>query len=73
MGSLRSWTCKGCTNICWRLVPGKGVYEYCRAYENGGPRKEWVTDDFIDCLDKTTDPAATDKTVRIHKDFICGR
>ena len=69
--ALKSWTCKGCTNICWRLVPGHGVYEYCRAYmDHGVVRKEWVTDDFIDCLDKTTDPDATDPVVKLHKDFM---
>ena len=26
---LRSWSCKGCTNICYRLIDGE-VAEYCR-------------------------------------------
>ena len=71
MGALRSWTCKGCTNVCYRLVPGQGVFEYCRpVIENGSHRKEWVTDEFIDCLDKTFDPSATDYNVKMHEAFI---
>lgn len=38
--------------------------------DHGQARKEWVTDDFIDCLDKTTDPDATDPIVKLHKDFV---
>lgn len=74
MGKLRSWACKGCTNVCYRLVPGEGVFEYCRpVIERGKARHEWVTDDFVDCLDKTTDPSATDTEVKLHEAFRCGR
>lgn len=38
--------------------------------DHGVARHEWVTDDFIDCLDKTTDPDATDPVVKLHKDFM---
>ena len=69
MGKLRSWTCKGCTNVCYRLVPGEGVFEYCRPGIEHRSRHEWVTEDFIDCLDKTYDPAATDREIKLHEDF----
>ena len=61
---LRSWTCKGCTNVCYQLYHGE-VYKYCRAVVEGTQRIEWVTDTFVDCLNKTTDPSATDNVVRI--------
>jgi ERCC4-type nuclease len=38
--------------------------------DHGTVRHEWVTDDFIDCLDKTTDPDATDPVIKLHKDFM---
>lgn len=65
---LRSWDCKGCTNVCYRLINGE-VHEYCRPVLEGRHKKEWVTDTFIDCLDKTTDPDATDAVIRIHEDL----
>lgn len=70
---LRSWSCKGCTNICYRLIDGE-VAEYCRpVIEKGNNRREWVTDTFIDCLDKTTDPAATDPIPKIHGCYLEGK
>lgn len=36
----------------------------------GRHRKKWVTETFIDCLDKTTDPDATDPIPRIHEDLL---
>lgn len=66
---LHSWTCKGCTNICFRLINGE-VCEYCRPVIEGRHRKKWVTETFIDCLDKTTDPDATDPIPRIHEDLL---
>lgn len=65
MGNLRSWTCKGCTNKCLLMFNGE-VFEYCKPAINGGNRTEWVTDDYIVCLDYTTDPSAYDSQVRIH-------
>jgi ERCC4-type nuclease len=38
--------------------------------DHGVVRHEWVTYDFIDCLDKTTDPDATDPVIKLHKDFM---
>lgn len=67
MGRLSSWNCHGCTNVCYRLVPGEGVFEYCRpVMETGTHRTEWVTDDHIECLDKTNDPGATDNEVKLY-------
>ena len=61
MGKLTSWTCNGCTNVCWRLVDGE-VFKYCRLF--GRMRTEWQGD-YLACLDYTTDPNATDRTVRL--------
>lgn len=67
--ALRSWSCKGCTNLCYRLVHGE-VVTYCRpAIEKGKNRTAWVTDEYIACLDYTTDPAATDPIPKIHEDY----
>lgn len=53
MGKLKSWTCKGCINTEYRITPQGEIAEYCSFYKNGKtPRHEWVTDTFIDCLDK---------------------
>lgn len=65
MGKLRSWTCKGCTNKCLLMFNGT-VFEYCKPVINGGNRTEWVTDEYIACLDYTTDPNMFDSQVRIH-------
>lgn len=54
--------------MCYRLIPGEGVFQYCKEF--GHARREWITDDFVDCLDKTTDPSATDYEVKIHHDFL---
>lgn len=68
--SLHSWTCEGCTNVCYRLIRGE-VAEYCRpVIERGFLRTRWVTDEFIDCLDKTTDPAAIDLVPRVHECYL---
>lgn len=53
MGNLRSWSCKGCLNTELRITPQGEIAEYCSLYKNGKkPRHVWVTEDFIDCLDK---------------------
>lgn len=63
---LQSWNCKGCTNICYRQVDGE-VHKYCRqVVENGDYRTKWVTENYVACLDYTTDPNATDPQVRMH-------
>lgn len=59
-----SWNCKGCTNICHRLINGETA-TYCKPILEGRSRREWVTEDFIDCLDYTTDPEAEEKEVKI--------
>ena len=68
MGNLRSWSCKGCTNICYRLINGE-VATYCRPVLEGRQKIKWVTDEYVDCLNKTTDPKATDDVIRM---FIGG-
>lgn len=65
MSKLRSWSCKGCTNVCYRLINGE-VAEYCKPALEGRVRHEWVTEDFVDCLDKTMDPEATDRVIKIY-------
>ena len=63
--ALSSWSCKGCTNVCYRMVGGE-VFEYCRPFiEKGKNRKKWIGD-HIACLDYTTDPRKTDNIVRVH-------
>jgi len=65
MGKLSSWTCKGCTNVCYRILNGE-VFTYCRpVIEKGSHRTRWEGD-FINCLDKTTDPKAEDKQVKMY-------
>jgi len=55
MGKLKSWTCKDCINKEFRIAPQGEVAEYCALYKGDKrPRHEWVTDDFVDCLDKRT-------------------
>lgn len=55
MGRLKSWNCKGCVNTEMRITPQGDIAEYCKFYKNGKTaRHEWVTEDFIDCLDKRT-------------------
>lgn len=65
MSKLKSWSCKGCTNVCYRLINGE-VAEYCKPALEGRVRHEWVTEDFVDCLDKTMDPEAMDKNIKIY-------
>lgn len=62
---LRSWSCDGCTNVCYLEIHGE-VFKYCKPVIEGRLRTKWITDTFIDCLDKTTDPKAMDKVVRVH-------
>ena len=64
--ALQSWNCDGCTNVCYRLINGESV-TYCRPILEGRHCTEWVTDDFVDCLNKTTDPSATDYIVKFHE------
>lgn len=63
--TLRSWSCKGCTNHCYLMVNGE-VHKYCRPMIEKRQRTEWQGD-YIACLDYTQDPAAEDKVVRLHK------
>lgn len=63
--AVTSWSCKGCTNHCYRTVDGE-TFQYCRAFiENGENKTEWHGDHVV-CLDYTTDPDAFDPVVRIH-------
>lgn len=69
MGRQSSWSCDGCTNICYRATPN-GVFRYCRmVIEHGGQKVEWQGD-HVACLDYTNDPEQTDDMVRIHEEFI---
>lgn len=68
---LKSWSCKGCTNYCYRVFNGV-TYKYCIPALEGRSKYEWVTDTFIDCLNKTTDPNVTDETVRLHPSYMRG-
>jgi len=62
--ALKSWKCKGCTNICFQMYGGE-VAEYCRPMaEKGSHRTKWIGDTLF-CLDYTTDPKATDPQVRM--------
>ena len=66
----KSWECKGCTNICYRMLSDGNVYAYCRPILEGRHRTEWITDSYVDCLDRTFDPAATDPVTRIHEEVL---
>ena len=47
--------------------------KYCRpVIEKGEVKREWITEDFIDCLEKTTDPEATDQIPKIHECYLKG-
>lgn len=59
---LKSWDCKGCTNICYRLLNGETM-TYCKPMLEGRARHEWVTEDYLACLDYTTDSTALDMEV----------
>lgn len=48
---LRSWKCDGCANTVLKEVNGE-VYKYCKPMLEGRLRTKWITDTFIDCLDK---------------------
>lgn len=65
--ALKSWSCKGCTNLCHMIGPSGEVCTYCRTiYDQPNHKgKKWITEDYIDCLDYTTDPEAEDRQVRI--------
>lgn len=63
--SLQSYSCKGCTNVCFRLINGE-VAEYCRAVLEGTHKTEW-RGDILYCLNKTNDPSCTDNQVRIYE------
>lgn len=71
MSSLQSWNCKGCTNVCYRYIWGE-VHQYCKPVIEGRHKIKWVTDTFVECLDKTTDPSATDWVPRIHECLMIG-
>lgn len=38
---------------------------YCKPILEHRAKREWVTEDYIECLDKTTDPQATDNEIKI--------
>ena len=61
--ALSSWSCEGCTNICYRYINGE-IRKYCKEF--GSSRTEWQGD-YVACLDYTTDPNALDPEVRIHE------
>lgn len=53
---LRSWTCKGCINTVLRITADGDTAVYCKYYKSAKrPRIKWVTDNFVDCLDKRTE------------------
>ena len=69
--ALSSWSCDGCTNICYRMVNGE-TFRYCRAFiEKGKNRAKWQGD-HVTCRDYTQDPAKEDPVVRWH-DCMMGR
>lgn len=64
MGALSSWSCAGCTNICYMMHNGE-TGTYCKAmYQGPYKGKKWYGD-HIACLDYTTDPARTDNQTKI--------
>ena len=64
--ALESWSCKGCTNICFQTYNGE-IAQYCRAlYDQPTVTRKWFGDK-IECLEYTTDPNATDPQVRFWK------
>lgn len=66
--SLKSWSCEGCTNICYRLIDGV-IEKYCKAIIEGKHITKFVTDEYVDCLTKTADPTATDPIPRLHESY----
>lgn len=63
---LKSWSCKGCTNICHMVITDGNVGDYCRTIYDQPKHKgtKWIGDTVV-CLDYTTNPAAEDRQVRI--------
>lgn len=67
---VKAWTCDGCTNYCYLLFKGE-VGKYCKVgyFPGKWKGKKWFRtgpdEEFIACLDKTSDPSAEDKQVRI--------
>lgn len=61
--SLKSWTCKDCTQTEMRITRN-GLAEYCRFTDDSGKsnRTEWHGD-LVTCLDKKT---ANDDTIQCH-------
>lgn len=69
---LSSWSCKGCTNICYLSLPNGEVGTYCRTViEKGEYRRKWFGNE-CRCLDYTTDPRKTDRRVQVHPSFLKG-
>lgn len=62
----RSFDCKGCTNLCYMIAKDGEVWAYCRVIYDQPKHKgyKWI-DEMLYCLDKTTDPKAEDKQIRI--------
>lgn len=55
--ALSSWSCEGCTNVCYRYIDGE-IRKYCKEFGNN--RTEWQGD-HVACLDYTTDERKTDE------------
>ena len=64
--ATKSWDCKGCTNLCYMILPDGSVGKYCRCIYDQPDHKgtKWFGDE-VRCLDYTTDPDAEDKQIRI--------
>lgn len=69
MGKVSSWTCEGCTNICFRYIDGE-IHKYCKPLLNGTHKSKWVTPDHVECMNKTTDPKATDWDPEFHPSML---
>lgn len=68
---MKSWDCKGCTNICYRYTPSMGTNAYCKPMYIGQHRTKWVAD-AVCCMDYTADPNATEAEIKVHKDYRKG-
>ena len=64
---LTSWSCKGCTNLCYRLDAQTGeINKYCRTtYEQPNNKGLLWEGNHLKCLDYTTDASATNNQVEI--------
>ena len=62
---IKSWSCEGCTNVCYMLYESD-VRKYCRVNFDYPDNKglQWQ-ENYLACLDYTTDPKAEDKQIRI--------